>query len=66
MKFENRYNSWCEWIAEIIYLCSIHHIILNKENMLKTVKKYLANKYNCDIKELDKTGLNIIKNNSEN
>lgn len=39
---------------------------LNKENMLKTVKKYLANKYNCDIKELDKTGLNIIKNNSEN
>lgn len=39
---------------------------MNKENMLKTVKKYLANKYNCDIKELDKTGLNIIKNNSEN
>lgn len=39
---------------------------MEKGIMIGKIKKYLANKYNCDINELDKTGLNIIKNNSEN
>lgn len=39
---------------------------MNKELIIEKIKKYLANSYNCDIRELDKTGLNIIKDNSDN
>ena len=39
---------------------------MNKDLMLNKIKKYLADKYECDISELDKKGLNIIKNNDEN
>lgn len=38
---------------------------MDKQQMIDKIKKYLANNYNCDIKELDRKGLNIIKNNSE-
>ena len=39
---------------------------MNKEKIIEIIKKYLANKYNCDINDLEKTGLNIIKTNNEN
>ncbi|BFK22543.1 hypothetical protein F300043A5_08380 [Massilimicrobiota timonensis] len=39
---------------------------MNKDLMLKKIKNYLADKYECDISELDKKGLNIIKNDKEN
>ena len=39
---------------------------MNKDLMLNKIKKYLADKCECDISELDKKGLNIIKNNNEN
>lgn len=39
---------------------------MTKELMLEKIKKYLANKYECNIDEFNKQGLNIIKNNSEN
>ena len=39
---------------------------MNKELMLKKIKKYLADKYECDILELDKKGLNVIKNDTDN
>lgn len=39
---------------------------MNKELMIETIKRYLANKYECDISELDNEGLNVIKNNQEN
>ena len=39
---------------------------MNKENIIEKVKQYISQNYNCDIEELDKSGLNIIKNNSEN
>ena len=39
---------------------------MNKETMLNKIKKYIAHKYECDLKELEKTGLNVIKNNKEN
>lgn len=38
---------------------------MDKQQMIDKIKKYLANNYNCDIKELDRKGLHIIKNNSE-
>ena len=34
---------------------------MNKEQILNVIKKYLANKFECDISNLDKKGLNIIK-----
>ena len=34
--------------------------------MLTKIKKYLADKYECDVSELDKSGLNIISNNKQN
>lgn len=40
-------------------------IVMNKNIMLFKIKKYLANKFECDISELDKKGLNIIKNNKD-
>lgn len=39
---------------------------MDKRIILEKIKKYLANKYECDIKEFDKKGLNIIKNKNEN
>ncbi len=39
---------------------------MNKEDILSKIKKYLATTYNCDINDLDKKGLNIIKNSSNN
>lgn len=39
---------------------------MNKEVIIEKIKKYLADNYNCDINMLDKSGLNIIKNKSEN
>lgn len=39
---------------------------MNKDLMIKKIKNYLASKYECDISELDKNGLNIVKNNKEN
>ena len=39
---------------------------MNKELMIEKIKRYLANKYECDISELDKKGLKVIKNNQEN
>lgn len=39
---------------------------MNKGLMIQKIKNYLANKYNCDVRELDKKGLNIIKNDKEN
>ena len=39
---------------------------MDKENIIKKVKKYISQNYDCAIEELDKTGLNIIKNNSQN
>lgn len=39
---------------------------MNKELMIEKIKRYIANKYECDISELDKKGLNVIKNNQEN
>ena len=38
---------------------------MNKNIILFKIKKYLANKFECDISELDKKGLNIIKNNKD-
>lgn len=38
---------------------------MNKDIMLSKIKKYLADKYECNINELDKKGLNIIKNEKE-
>ena len=39
---------------------------MNKNDILEIIKKYLADKYSCNIEELEKKGLNIIKNDSEN
>ena len=39
---------------------------MNKEQIINIIKKYLSEKFECNINKLDKTGLNIIKNNSEN
>ncbi len=39
---------------------------MNKETMISIIKKYLSDKFECDINELDKNGLNIIKNTSDN
>lgn len=39
---------------------------MNKENIIEKVKQYISQNYNCNVEELDKTGLNIIKNNEEN
>ena len=38
---------------------------MNKEKIIEKVKKYITQNYNCDIEELEKSGLNIIKNNEE-
>ncbi len=35
---------------------------MNKEQILTKIKKYLSDKFDCDISDLDKKGLNIIKN----
>ena len=39
---------------------------MNKESIIEKVKKYISQNYNCSIEELEKSGLKIIKNNSEN
>lgn len=39
---------------------------MDKKIMLTKIKKYLAEKYQCDVSELDKSGLNIIINNKQN
>ena len=39
---------------------------MEKDIIIGKIKNYLADKYNCDIDELSKTGLNIIKNDSKN
>ncbi len=39
---------------------------MNKENIIEKVKRYISQNYNCSVEELDKTGLNIIKNNERN
>ena len=39
---------------------------MNKEKIIEKVKKYISQNYNCSIEELEKSGLKIIKNNSEN
>ena len=39
---------------------------MNKEQMLNKIKKYLSEKYECNIIDLDKKGLNIIKNKEKN
>ena len=39
---------------------------MNKENIIERVKQYISQNYNCSVEELNKTGLNIIKNNEEN
>lgn len=39
---------------------------MNKDLMLNKIKKYLAEKYECDISELENKGLNVIKNNKDN
>lgn len=39
---------------------------MNKEIMIDIIKKYLSDKFECDINELNKKGLNIIKNTSDN
>ena len=35
---------------------------MNKEQIINVIKKYLADKFECDISDLDKKGLNIVKN----
>ena len=35
---------------------------MNKEQILNVIKRYLSDKFECDISNLDKKGLNIIKN----
>lgn len=39
---------------------------MNKLETIEIVKKYLAEKYSCNISEFEKSGLNIIKNDSNN
>ena len=39
---------------------------MNKEQIISVIKKFISDKFECSISELDKNGLNIIKNNSEN
>lgn len=41
-------------------------IFVNKEIMISKIKQYLANKYECNINEFEKRGLNIIKNCKQN
>lgn len=38
---------------------------MDKKTMIDKIKKYLADKYECDIEEINKDGLNIIRNNEE-
>ena len=38
---------------------------MNKQQMIDIIKKYLACKFECDISELDKKGLNIVKNKQD-
>ncbi len=38
---------------------------MNKKIMIEKIKKYLAKKFQCSIKELDKKGLNVVKNESD-
>lgn len=39
---------------------------MNKEEIINKIKNYLSIKFNCDRNNLDKKGLNIIKNTSSN
>ena len=39
---------------------------MNKEEMISILKKYLAKKFECDISDLDKKGLNVVKNKQNN
>lgn len=39
---------------------------MNKEIIINKVKKYLSEKFECDMEDLNKNGLNIIKNNADN
>ncbi len=39
---------------------------MNKKEIVDKIKQYLADNYNCDATDLDKKGLNIIKNNETN
>ncbi len=38
---------------------------MNKKIMIEKIKKYLTKKFQCDIKELDRKGLNVVKNGSD-
>jgi len=38
---------------------------MNKELMIKKIKKYLSYKFNCSIDKFEKKGLNIVKNCKE-
>lgn len=38
---------------------------MNKDSIIKKIKEYLSEKFECDIFDLDKKGLNIIKNKQE-
>ena len=35
---------------------------MDKEQIINIIKKYLSEKFECDISDLDKKGLNIVKN----
>lgn len=39
---------------------------MNKEQIINVIKKYLSDKFECDISELDKKGLSVIKNKEKN
>ena len=38
---------------------------MNKDQIINVIKKYLANKFECDISDLDKKGLNVVKNKQD-
>lgn len=38
---------------------------MNKDSIIKKIKKYLSEKFECNISYLDKNGLNVIKNKQE-
>ena len=39
---------------------------MNKEKIISVIKKYLSDKFECDISDLDLKGLNVVKNNQQN
>lgn len=38
---------------------------MNKKQVINVIKKYLADKFECDIYDLDKKGLNVVKNKED-